>query len=229
MENVSKFALAVLATAFAVTANADPIEIVALNGGAHPATLGENNEYVMTPFIAPTDGPHSCTASPSGGQVCFVDGDTDNSNGLPGDSISLDCRQPRLVAIRRNTATRPWQHLCRRYRPSSRGSHPAGKYPGIFAVRGLQRMAAARGFRRSTIRATRPRRNSSAWATTTREAMVSIPQAAHRSRASRSSLFNGDSVTFHQTRVNASRCLSLARLPCSASAYWDSRCPDVCS
>ena len=48
----------------------------------------------MTPFIAPTSGPHSCTASPSGGQVCFVDGDTDNSNGLPGDSLSLLADNP---------------------------------------------------------------------------------------------------------------------------------------
>lgn len=86
--------MAFVAITFTTLASADPIEIVPLSGGAHPTTLGDHDEYVMTPFASPIDGMHSCTASPSGGQVCFVDGDTNDSNGLPGDSISLLADDP---------------------------------------------------------------------------------------------------------------------------------------
>jgi hypothetical protein len=84
MENLSKLALALLATTFTFSANADPIEVVALDGGAHPDTLGG---YEMTPFVAPADGRHRCTPSPSGGRVCFDDGS--------GNRIALVANDPR--------------------------------------------------------------------------------------------------------------------------------------
>ena len=62
MDNLSKLALALLATTFTFSANADPIEVVALPGGEHPATLGG---YVMTPFDEPT-GTSDCTPSDIG-------------------------------------------------------------------------------------------------------------------------------------------------------------------
>lgn len=72
MQNCLKFSLALLATAFAFAASADPIEVVALPGGEHPDTLAG---YAMTPFDEPSDGRHRCTPSPSGGRICFDDGD----------------------------------------------------------------------------------------------------------------------------------------------------------
>ena len=80
MENFSRFTLAILASAFALSAHADPIEIVALPGGAHPTTLGG---YTMTPFAEPS-GTSNCTPSASGGEVCFQDHDG-NSVALPAD------------------------------------------------------------------------------------------------------------------------------------------------
>ena len=94
MKNFTKLCVAILASTFAFSASATPIKIVALPDGAHPAALGDNDEYVMTPFVAPTDGPHGCTASPSGGQVCFIDGDTDPTNGAFGSSIQLVADDP---------------------------------------------------------------------------------------------------------------------------------------
>ena len=96
MKNLSKLVVVILATTITFSASATPIKIVPLTGGAHPATLGDNDEYVMTQFVAPLGGLHSCTASPSplGGQVCFVDADTNDLNGLPGESISLFADDP---------------------------------------------------------------------------------------------------------------------------------------
>ena len=68
---LSKFFLAIFTSAIAFSASADPIEIVALTDGNHPSTLGD---YTMTPFVAPSDGYHSCTTSSFGQDVCFDDG-----------------------------------------------------------------------------------------------------------------------------------------------------------
>lgn len=81
MKYLSKLALAAFATAFVVSANADPIEIVALADGNHPVELGG---YVMTPFDEP-NGTSDCTPSASGGEVCFQDYDG-NSIALPAES-----------------------------------------------------------------------------------------------------------------------------------------------
>ena len=69
MIKASKFILTLFLVSFAVTVNADPIEIVALTGGEHPDTLGG---YEMVPFAEPS-GTSNCTASASGGEVCFAD------------------------------------------------------------------------------------------------------------------------------------------------------------
>jgi hypothetical protein len=82
MKNLSKLALATFAAAYAFSANADPIEIVALSDGAHPTTLGG---YLMTPFDEPT-GTSNCTASASGGEVCFED--------YYGNSVDLPAESP---------------------------------------------------------------------------------------------------------------------------------------
>lgn len=82
MKNLPKFALATLATAFAFSANANPIEIVALSGGDTPTTLGG---YELTPFDEPT-GTSNCTASASGGEVCFED--------YYGNSVELPAESP---------------------------------------------------------------------------------------------------------------------------------------
>ena len=82
MDNLSKLALALLATTFTFSANADPIEVVALPGGEHPAMLGG---YVMTPFDEPT-GTSDCTPSASGGEVCFED--------YHGNSVALPAHDP---------------------------------------------------------------------------------------------------------------------------------------
>ena len=82
MDNLSKLALALLATSFAFSANADPIKVDPLTGGEHPATLGG---YVMTPFDEPT-GTSDCTPSASGGEVCFED--------YHGNSVELPAYDP---------------------------------------------------------------------------------------------------------------------------------------
>lgn len=75
----ARMAMAIMTIAFTGAANADPIEVVALSGGEHPETLGG---YAMTPFAEPSDGRHRCTPSPSGGRICFDDGNG-NRIGLP--------------------------------------------------------------------------------------------------------------------------------------------------
>jgi len=86
MKNLLKFFVAILATTFAFSASATsiPIEIVELPDGAHPTTLGP---YDMTAFPTPVDGVHACTASHSGQQLCFEDGN-EVSMPLPADDPS---------------------------------------------------------------------------------------------------------------------------------------------
>lgn len=69
-------AIAVMTIALTVSANADPIEIVALTGGDHPTTLGD---YDLSPLTPPTSGDQSCTEAPSGDLICFED---ENQNGV---------------------------------------------------------------------------------------------------------------------------------------------------
>ncbi len=82
MKKLSSISLGLIAAAFALTANADPIEVVALPDGQHPTMLGA---YPMTPFAEPS-GTSDCTPSPLGGQVCFQDYD--------GNSLSLPTNDP---------------------------------------------------------------------------------------------------------------------------------------
>ena len=76
MQNLSKLFVALLATTFAFSASATPIEIVPLDDidgladGYSPATLGG---YEMTLLDAPGTGTHSCTTAPSDDDVCFED------------------------------------------------------------------------------------------------------------------------------------------------------------
>lgn len=80
-DHIGKTAL-LIALIVPFSASADPIEIVPLNDGNHPATLGG---YVMTPFEEPT-GTSDCTPSTSGGEVCFED--------VNGNSIALPAESP---------------------------------------------------------------------------------------------------------------------------------------
>ncbi len=82
MQKALKFVLVLFSASFVLSANADPIEIVPLVGGEHPDTLGG---FEMVPFAEPS-GYSSCTASASGGEVCFADRE--------GNSVTLPAYDP---------------------------------------------------------------------------------------------------------------------------------------
>lgn len=84
MKNLSKLAVAILATTFAFSASATPIKIVTLDGGDQPLTLGDHDEYTMTPF--------GSTAIPDSGCGPYNDGVTSTPSPIGEGSVEFEVK-----------------------------------------------------------------------------------------------------------------------------------------